>query len=137
MCGERELWHQRPDCRIAIGCRIFFNLQITLEDQPANIPRTHKRGGSSLGEYGSGCLVEQQHWGSRHPAGSKVERIFARKQDQTLIKGDVGLGVAEQLVEFRQSIGPGVAMPASSGNVECTAGPSGNCAYDSRSSLAI
>ena len=54
------------------------------------------------GRVGVGGGVEEQDWELRSAAGGEVEGVFAGEKDDAVGNGDVGGGVAEQLVEVGQ-----------------------------------
>ena len=130
-----ELAHQQLHQGRSVRRGILLRLHVALHNQPADVLRAHQRSGFG-GRIRIDGGIEEQHRKALRAPGSEVERLLAGDQNDSVIGGNVGLGVAQDLVDLRQ-VRSRVERPASAGNAECAGGPSGRSAYESRSSLAV
>ena len=88
-------------CERGIGLRhgIALDLQLALDDSQRML-RERARSTIWAGEYGSVAGSKSSTGNLRDAAGGKVKRIFAWEQDQAVIEGNVGRGIAQQFVKF-------------------------------------
>lgn len=90
---ESEFAEQRAESGFTLRGRIFFDLQITLHNQPADVVRTRlfhelsRRVGLRRG-------IEEQHRKLRHAPCGKVEGVFPGEKDQAIGQWNVGGGKA-------------------------------------------
>src|SRR5208282_5292819 len=85
----------------AIGRGVFFGLHIGLHNQPANVARPNEIG-NLVRRVGIDGGIEERYGEARTAAGGEIKGFFSWNQNDSVVEGNVGPDVAQQLVDFWQ-----------------------------------